>query len=166
MNLKYLLIKLLITTALSVKYQKEFETYSCQSGKSAFSLNLNSHALKFPGSFSIGVWFKYKNSSVKPLISINTLVSNLVVGLNYRNKLVVNEEESPLPTVPPSGTLTDFQVRNSSDGWNYLTFFFRTPRTQSKSISYSMSLNYQDQPDNQINFDVDLKKFYLTLGSD
>ena len=163
---------LLLTTILTTKIRtlnssSEFETFSCQRNKPALTLNLNSHNfLQFQGKVSISFWFKYKNSPKKTIMSINTLISNLNLSINNRNALVIDNEETELIARPASSSLIDFQVRNASNGWNFIYFFFESPRTQSKMIKFITSLNYQVQKVKQVVFEVDLKEFAITLGSD
>ena len=166
LTITFLTLLTLLKKLNSKNFSSEFETFSCQKNKPSLTLNLNTHeSLQFQGKFSISFWFKYKNSNKSTIFSMNTLMSNLNLSINNRNKLIINKKQTNLMATGGSSSLIDFQVRNSSNGWNFIYFFFESPRTKSKTIKFITSLNYEVEKVKQVIFEVDLKGFFVTFGA-
>ena len=160
-------IILLISQIQNLDYTTEIKKYHCKKNSPAISINLNTHEkLKFPGIVSFSFWFKFNNDIEKELFSINNLLNDLKIGLNYQNRILVNNELTSLPPVISSKNLNDFQKKTNSKGWSFLYFYAKIGNTQNDSFDFVMSLNYQRVEKNKIFFDSDLKEFFVTLGSD
>lgn len=159
-------LTLILPFTLSLNFTNEFERFSCKVGQPSISINLNFHPeLKFPGIVSFSFWFKFKGGGEKEIFSINNLLSDLRISLNYRNRIMVNNEIGNLNPLIEHMNLEDFKTKNGK-GWNFFYFYFKSEKTRSSSFDYLINLNYQNEEMKKKNLNIDLKEFFVTLGSD
>lgn len=145
-------------------YINPIDTFTCSPQQSSLSFNLNQQDIKFLNSFSLSLWFKYRMANNNQLLSVNFFNNDLNVFIDSNQQVQTSQTKESFTSVQPGQSLRDFLEPTINEFWHYLVFYFSTDRTISQEIQIRIFLNGQSSK-NSVRFTLDLKEFFVTLGS-